>query len=173
MQNFSLGRWLIFLVVLWLFVKVFSTKFGSVASLARQKWAICKSFLVFFINSCKFSPSKVFAVWYSLDFMIQWRKRLTLSAVLVYLARCGWLAILPGWAGELCKIRLPEKLKWVSWKVCLCKECWILKQQLILFSCFHFYCAMFSLDYDLWYLECMIDNVDICWPYSQAFAAKH
>jgi len=31
--------------VLWLFAKVFSVKFGGVAPLALQKWAIRKSFL--------------------------------------------------------------------------------------------------------------------------------
>ena len=44
------------------------------------------------------------------------RKRSTFSAALVMpIARCGWLAILRGWAGEPCKIRVsPEKSGWVG-----------------------------------------------------------
>ena len=48
--------------VLWLYAKVFSAKFWAWHPLARQKWAIRRSFLceiVFFTNSRKFSPSKV------------------------------------------------------------------------------------------------------------------
>ena len=57
------------LMVLWLFVKVFSAKFGGVASLVQQKRAICESFLgkiVFFTNSRKFSAT---SIWYSRKFV--------------------------------------------------------------------------------------------------------
>ena len=49
-------------VVLWLFAKVFSVKFGGMVSLVQQKRAIRKSFLCeshIFHNLQKFSPSKV------------------------------------------------------------------------------------------------------------------
>ena len=50
-------------VVLWLFAKVFSTKFWGVASFGTAKASNLKVFsakIVFFTNSQKFSPSKVF-----------------------------------------------------------------------------------------------------------------
>jgi len=50
--------------VLWLYAKVFSTKFGAWHPLAWQKWAIRESFLRenrLFTNSWKFSPSKVYS----------------------------------------------------------------------------------------------------------------
>ena len=49
--------------VLWLYAKVFSAKFGVWRPLARQKQAICESFLHenrIFTNSRKFSPLKIF-----------------------------------------------------------------------------------------------------------------
>ena len=49
-------------VVLWLYVNVFSTKFGAWCPLARQKRAMRKSFICenrIFTNSLKFSPLKV------------------------------------------------------------------------------------------------------------------
>ena len=49
--------------VLWLYAKVFSTKFGAWHPLVWQKQAIRESFstkIIFFTNLRKFSPSKVF-----------------------------------------------------------------------------------------------------------------
>ena len=46
-------------MVLWLFTKVFSAKFGSVASFAVAKESNPRKFFVFLTNSRKFSPLKV------------------------------------------------------------------------------------------------------------------
>ena len=49
--------------VLWLFVKVFSTKFGGMVSIGGTSEQSAKVFFMkieFSTNLCKFSPSKVF-----------------------------------------------------------------------------------------------------------------
>ena len=52
-------------VVLWLFMKVFSAKFGGVASFPMAKESNQRNlFFVFLTNSRKFSPSKVPAIQY-------------------------------------------------------------------------------------------------------------
>ena len=123
MQNFSLGWWRLTFANLWFCG--FSRKFfpreiwgrGILGASNPRDLSPRKSYFssirqVFSLQSfcCTVLPRLHNPVvdWIS-------RKDRRLAQRLYSLARCGWLAILRGWAGEPCKIRVsPEKNGWVG-----------------------------------------------------------